>query len=62
MDNAKNFGYTFEIIKGYKFKSALLFKDYVEKMYSLRQQYSKNDPMNLIAKLLMNSYTVYRYS
>lgn len=34
---------------------AVIFKEYVEKMYALRQQYSKDNPMNLVAKLLMNS-------
>ena len=56
MDNAQeSFGYKFEIIKGYKFKQQIIFKEYVERMYSIRQQYDKDDPMNLIAKLLMNS-------
>jgi hypothetical protein len=48
-------GYTFEIIKGYEFKTAYIFKDYVEAMYNLRLEYEKGTPMNLIAKLLMNS-------
>jgi len=53
--NATKYGYTFEIIKGYQFERGNLFKGYVEKMYSLRLQYSKDHPLNLIAKLLMNS-------
>ena len=55
MDNAVKFGYTFEIVKGYQFKKGYLFKDYVNKMYELRLQFEKGHPMNLIAKLLMNS-------
>ena len=55
MDNAIHQGYQFEIIKGYKFDTAVIFKEYVEKMYSIRIKYPKGDPMNLIAKLLMNS-------
>jgi len=55
MDNAVKFGYTFEILKGYQFEKGYIFKDYVNKMYNLRLQYSKEHPMNLIAKLLMNS-------
>jgi hypothetical protein len=55
IDNSLKYGYQFEIIKGYKFKTAIIFKEYVEKMYSLRMKYPKKDPMNLIAKLLMNS-------
>jgi hypothetical protein len=55
MDNAVKFGYTFEIIKGYQFDKGFIFKDYVTKMYNLRKEYIKSHPMNLIAKLLMNS-------
>ena len=55
MDNAMKFGYNFEIIKGYEFEKGNIFKDYVNKMYDLRLEYDKSHPMNLIAKLLMNS-------
>jgi hypothetical protein len=55
MDNAINFGYTFEIIKGYQFKQGDLFSKFVNTLYELRLKYPKGDPMNLIAKLLMNS-------
>jgi hypothetical protein len=55
MDNALKYGYTFEILNGYQFNKGNIFKDYVLKMYELRQQYIKGHPMNLIAKLLMNS-------
>jgi DNA polymerase type B, organellar and viral len=55
LDNAVRFGYTFEIIKGYQFEKGFIFKDYVNKMYELRLHYTKGHPMNLIAKLLMNS-------
>jgi DNA polymerase type B, organellar and viral len=55
MDNAIKYGYTFEIIKGYQFNKGNIFKDYIEKMYELRLEYPKGHPMNLIAKLLMNS-------
>lgn len=55
MDNAMKFGYNFEILKGYEFEKGYIFKEYVNKMYNLRLQYPKGDPMNLIAKLLMNS-------
>ena len=54
MDNAIKYGYTFTILKGYRFKKAIIFKDYVEKLYNLRLTFSKDNPMNLIAKLLMN--------
>lgn len=55
MDNAMKYGYNFEILKGYQFKKGFIFKQYVDSMYNLRLQYLKTHPMNLIAKLLMNS-------
>jgi hypothetical protein len=55
LDNAVQYGYTFEILKGYQFEKGNLFKDYVNKMYNLRLKYDKGSAMNLIAKLLMNS-------
>lgn len=55
MDNAMKHGYTFEILNGYQFEKGNIFKEYVTKMYELRQEYCKGDAMNLIAKLLMNS-------
>jgi hypothetical protein len=55
MDNAIKLGYTFEIIKGYQFEKGNVFKDYITKMYNLRMEYAKGHPLNLVAKLLMNS-------
>ena len=55
MDNAIKYGYTFDILKGYQFDKGNIFESYITKMYNLRLQYPKGDPMNLIAKLLMNS-------
>ena len=54
MDNAKRFGYEFEIIRGYKFEKQIIFKAYVETLYKIRTEYPKDSAMNLIAKLLMN--------
>jgi hypothetical protein len=53
--NAMKYGYTFKIIKGYLFNKGNLFCDYVNKMYNLRLQYDKTNPMNQNAKLLNNS-------
>ena len=48
--------YNISISKGYIFEKQLnIFKEYVTDMYNLRQEYSKDQPMNLIAKLLLNS-------
>jgi hypothetical protein len=55
MDNAVKYGYTFEILKGYQFQKGYIFKEYINKMYNLRMEYPKGHPLNLIAKLLMNS-------
>lgn len=55
MDNALKYGYTFEILNGYQFEKGNIFEAFVEKLYNLRLQYLKGHPMNLIAKLLMNS-------
>jgi hypothetical protein len=55
MDNAVKSGYLFEIIKGYQFKTADIFSEFLINLYNLRLNYEKGTPMNLIAKLLMNS-------
>ena len=55
MDNAIKFGYSFEILWGYTFDKGNIFHDYVSILYEMRKTYSKKDPMNLIAKLLLNS-------
>lgn len=55
MDNAIKHGYTFEILNGYQFNKGNIFSDYINTLYKLRLEYPKPDPMNLIAKLLMNS-------
>ena len=55
MEKAIDDGYKIEIIRGYKFKRAKIFEGYVDALYKLRQEYPSGSPMNLIAKLLMNS-------
>jgi hypothetical protein len=55
MDNAVKFGYSFEILKGYTFERNKIFKDYIERLYSLRTLYPSGHPLNLIAKILLNS-------
>jgi DNA polymerase type B, organellar and viral len=53
--NAKKYGYQFEVLWGYTFEKDYIFKDYVNDLYNLRLNYPKTDPMNLTAKLLLNS-------
>jgi DNA polymerase type B, organellar and viral len=55
MDNAIKLGYKIKIIRGYQFEQGNIFENYIERMYELRLRYDKSNPMNLIAKLLMNS-------
>ena len=43
------------VIWGYIFERKNIFKDYVDLLHNLRNTYSRSDPMNFIAKILMNS-------
>ena len=53
--NALNYGYKIKVLWGYTFEKEVIFKEYVEFLYNIRQNYSKSDPMNFIAKILLNS-------
>jgi len=53
--NAEKYGYKFEILWGYLFDKDYIFKEYVNDLYNIRLNYPKSDPMNLTAKLLLNS-------
>jgi len=55
--NAEKYGYKFEVLWGYTFKKEVVFKDYVNLnfLYDLRSHYDASNPMNYIAKILMNS-------
>jgi hypothetical protein len=55
MDNAIKIGYKFKIIKGYTFNKGRPFKQIIEDLYEMRLNFPKSDPMNYLAKLLMNS-------
>jgi DNA polymerase type B, organellar and viral len=50
MDNAVKLGYKFE-----NDQRRNIFKEFVNTLYNLRLQYPKTDPLNYIAKLLLNS-------
>ena len=54
--NALKYGYEITVLRGYYFtEKTTIFKDYISQLYSLRLEYDKSQPMNLIAKLVMNS-------
>jgi len=55
MDNLIKLGYSFDIKWGYTFTGENIFEDIINDLYSLRLTYSKSDPMNYIAKILLNS-------
>ena len=55
MDNAKKYGYKFNILWGYTFERKNIFKSYVDTLYELRLKFDKTNPLNLVAKLLLNS-------
>ena len=50
-----NFGYRFKVLEGYLFDQANIFKDYIQKLYILKQNSNRGDSMYLISKLFMNS-------
>ena len=55
LKNAKKYGYEIDVLWGYTFNAKNIFKEYVEFLYNLRLEYPKSDPMNFIAKILLNS-------
>nr|YP_009487300.1 hypothetical protein [Russula lepida]AWB36202.1 hypothetical protein [Russula lepida] len=55
LNNALKYGYKFEVLWGYKFKRKNIFNSYIGILYKFRLQYTKSHPLNLIAKLLLNS-------
>nr|AAC33727.1 B type DNA polymerase [Cyclocybe aegerita] len=55
MYNAMKYGYKFEILWGYTFESKNIFSEIISDLYKMRLEYQKSDPMNYIAKILMNS-------
>ena len=48
-------GYNFKILRGYLFERANLFKEYIEELYQIKQAHTKDHPLYVISKLLMNS-------
>jgi hypothetical protein len=55
MFNAIKYGYKFKILSGYIFEKDYNFENYVTDLYELKKSHSKDDPMYLISKLLLNS-------
>jgi hypothetical protein len=55
IENAKKYGYKFKVLRGYTFNKKKIFMEYVDKFYDLKCNANKNDPIYIIAKLLLNS-------
>ena len=56
LKNAQKYGYKFEILWGYTFDKSKVFTNYVDYLYhNLRMKYLKSNPLNYIAKILLNS-------
>lgn len=53
--NAMEDGYKFKVINGYTFDQSNIFSEYITELYELKVNSTKDDPMYLIAKLLLNS-------
>lgn len=51
----KNLDHSFKVKRGFLFRQKYLFKDYVQTLFELRISSPKNTPLNIIAKLLLNS-------
>lgn len=48
-------GYQFEVLKGYTFGKEIIFKEYVDDLYKIKQESQSGSPMYRISKLLLNS-------
>lgn len=55
INNYKKYGYKFKILRGYTFNKSNLFYDYVNDLYDIKKNSSKDSSWYLISKLLMNS-------
>ena len=53
--NAKKLGYKFKVIRGYLFDKQDIFSGYISNLYKIKEAYTKDEPLYLISKLLMNS-------
>lgn len=52
---AEKLGYKFTVQKGVLYERAKIFTEYVSTLYTMRKTFTKDDPRNLICKLLLNS-------
>ena len=55
LKNATKYGYKFNVLKGYNFKKATLFSNYVENLFDIKKSVTSDNPWYIISKLLLNS-------
>ena len=51
---AEKYGYKIKLLQGYNFQRKNLFKEYVEILYSIKEQTNKDDPKYAIVKFILN--------
>ena len=51
---ALTLGYKFEVMEGILFERGEIFSGFVTNLYNLRKSFSKNDPKNVLCKLILN--------
>jgi hypothetical protein len=52
---AVKYGYVYDVKYGYLFDKKNNFNKYIDILYHMRTSFPKSEPMNYIAKILMNS-------
>lgn len=52
--NADKYGYRFKILRGYLFEKAIVFNEYVDFLYTMKENSKPNTPDFTISKLLLN--------
>ena len=51
---AEKYGYEIKLLQGYNFQRKSLFKNFVEDLYSIKEETSKDDPKYTITKFILN--------
>lgn len=55
IENAKKFGYQFQILEGYIFRKADIFSNFIEAIYKTKEKSMSGTPEYTISKLILNS-------
>lgn len=55
MKYAESLGYTFDILEGVEFDKDIISNNFINTLYKFRLMYNKEESLNLISKLLMNT-------